>query len=72
MLCTTASIGGVIGDAIMLFCNVVQWLSYQICNVCALVETSTKFCILVGMVATITTGYRITSAAPLLADGVIY
>ena len=38
--------------------------SSQICNVCALLETSTKFGILVNMVATITIGYRTTSAAP--------
>ena len=33
-------------------------------NVCALLETSTKFGMLIDMVATITTGYRTTSAAP--------
>ena len=43
---------------------VVQWLSSQICNVCALLETSTKCRILVDMVVTITTGYRTTSTAP--------
>ena len=43
---------------------IVQWLSSQICNVCALLETSTTFGILVDMVATITIGYRTTSAAP--------
>ena len=44
--------------------HVVQWLSSQICNVCALLETSTKFGTLVDMVTTITTGYRTTSTAP--------
>ena len=43
---------------------IVQWLSSQICNVCALLETSTKFGTLVDMVTTITTGYRTTSTAP--------
>ena len=36
---------------------IVQWLSSQICNVCALLETSTKFGILVDMAAAITSGY---------------
>ena len=43
---------------------IVQWLSSQICNVCALLETSTTFGILVDMVVTITTCYRTTSTAP--------
>ena len=43
---------------------IVQWLSSQICNVCALLETSTTFGTLVDMVTTITTGYRTTSTAP--------
>ncbi len=43
---------------------IVQWLSSQICNVCALLETSTKFGILVDMVATITICYRTISTAP--------
>ena len=37
---------------------VVQWLSSQICNVCALLETSVIFGILIDMVAAITAGYR--------------
>ena len=44
--------------------HIVQRLSSQICNVCALLETSSKFAILVDMVAAITSGYRTTSAAP--------
>ena len=53
--CTQTSLG-----------DIVQWLSSQICNVCALLETSTKFGILVqvDMVAAITSGYRTTSTAP--------
>ena len=43
---------------------VVQWLSSQIGNVCALLETSTKFGTLVDMVAAITSSYRTTSTAP--------
>ena len=48
----------------MVSIEIVRWLISQICNVCALLETSTKFGILVDMIATITIGYRTTSAAP--------
>ena len=44
--------------------QLVQWLSSQICNVCALLETSTKFGVLVDMVAAMSSGYRTTSTAP--------
>ena len=66
---------------IMIFCckkfkdihvPIVQWLSSQICNVCALLETSAKFGILVAMLATITIGYRTTSTAPLAAGRAIH
>ena len=44
--------------------QVVQWLSSQICNVCSLLETGTKFGVLVDMVAAMSSGYRTTSTAP--------